>query len=58
MISLLVACLSILIYAVQGVELHIFGSVTGNGSQSLVLVGDNITAYWDGFFLNATAVTP
>jgi hypothetical protein len=51
---LLVLCLSILAGAV---ELHVNGSFVGNGSQSLVLVGDNLTAFWDGRILNVTAVS-
>ena len=51
---LLVLCLSILAGAV---ELHISGSISGSGNQSLVLVGDNVTAFWNGTALNVTAVS-
>lgn len=51
---MLVFCLSILAGAV---ELHISGSISGSGNQSLVLVGDKVTAFWDGRILNVTAVS-
>jgi len=51
---MLVLCLSILAGAV---ELHISGSISGSGNQSLVLVGDNVTAFWNGTALNVTAVS-
>ena len=51
---LLVLCLSILAGAV---ELHVNGSFTGNGSQSLFFSGDNLTAFWNGSILNVTAVS-
>lgn len=51
---LLVLCLSILAGAV---ELHVNGSFTGNGNQSLFFAGDNLTAFWDGSILNVTAVS-
>lgn len=52
---MLVFALSILAGAV---ELHISGSISGSGNQSLVLVGDNLTAFWNGTALNVTAVAP
>ena len=51
---MLVLCLSILAGAV---ELHISGSISGSGNQSLVLVGDNLSAWWNGTAFNATAVS-
>lgn len=51
---MLVLCLSILAGAV---ELHISGSISGSGNQSLVLVGDNLSAFWNGTVLNVTAVS-
>lgn len=51
---LLTLCLSILAGAV---ELSISGSFAGSGNQSLVLVGDNLTAFWNGTAFNATAVS-
>ena len=51
---LLTLCLSILAGAV---ELHISGSISGSGNQSLVLVGDNLSAWWNGTAFNATAVS-
>ena len=51
---MLVLCLSILAGAV---ELHISGSITGNGSQSLFFTGDNLSAFWNGSNLSVTAVS-
>ena len=51
---LLTLCLSILAGAV---ELHISGSISGSGNQSLILVGDNLSAFWNGTALNVTAVS-
>ena len=39
------------------VELHISGSISGSGNQSLVLVGDNLSAWWNGTAFNVTAVS-
>ena len=48
---MLVLCLSILAGAV---ELHISGSISGSGNQSLFFAGDNLSAFWNGTALNVT----
>ena len=51
---MLVLCLSIL---AEAVELHISGSISGSGNQSLFFAGDNLSAFWNGTALNVTAVS-
>ena len=53
-LALLTLCLSILAGAV---ELHISGSFSGDGNQSLFFAGDNLSAFWDGSNLSVTAVS-
>jgi hypothetical protein len=43
-------------YLAGAVELHISGSFTGTGNQSLFFTGDNLSAFWNGSILNVTAV--
>ena len=52
--GMLVFCLSIL---AEAVELHISGSISGSGNQSLFFAGDNVSAFWNGTSLNVTAVS-
>lgn len=50
-LCMLVLCLSILAGAV---ELHITGSFSGSGNQSLFFSGDNISAFWNETNLTVT----
>ena len=43
-------------YLAGAVELHISGSFSGSGNQSLFFAGDNLSAFWNGSILNVTAV--
>lgn len=51
---LLTLCLSILAGAV---ELHISGSFSGSGNQSLFFAGENVSAFWNGTNLSVSAVS-
>lgn len=49
--GMLIFCLSLL---AEAATLSISGSATGNGTQLLEIVGQNITAFWNGTAWNVT----